>query len=498
MIKSKPSRKKASGQQSERLKIHNALAPATATRLITERTSRWFNYQLLLPLLTVTAVPVALGRKLWHEVRQGVRPSAWDGTGHYSVAQIYSKAIFPDAFGWTHAYFGGMPFPNFYPPLFYWGVALLGHVFSFATAFKLMMALPVVLLPAAMWLLGWRLSGGSRLIATGTALTSLPLLVDQRFLLGAPSGLDYFSTFQIGLYTQPLGFVLLALWLISYLSAPRKHWKVALSCALLALTVLTNFFNGVTAGVFVAAVIANDIARHKRASDDAQRSEERRALLIHLLIPPVAACLTLFWLVPMLAQYEYFVTRPHIIETNRLITPAFWGWYALALIGSVLWLRRPTRATWPYLAGCAALAGGVLFAGTLAPGWFPLQSSRFLTTLNFLLTIPAGYALAAAFRVLATVLGESQLRDQPLRLRKTRYTMGVACALLMFYLVTTPARAPPTLSTPRAESPTLTQSSPSPANTATRAIWWRSSTRKEPASALTPAPLILTSAHKGT
>jgi hypothetical protein len=50
-----------------------------------------------------------------------------DGTGHYAVAHLYSQSTFPDTFGWTHAYFGGMPFPNFYPPLYYWAVSALAR-----------------------------------------------------------------------------------------------------------------------------------------------------------------------------------------------------------------------------------------------------------------------------------------------------------------------------------------------------------------------------------
>jgi hypothetical protein len=98
----------------------------------------------LLAMVLVTALPVALDCRLWIRVWQGVRPRAWDGTGHYAIAQIYDASIFPDTFGWTHAYFAGMPFPNFYPPLFYWGVGFLHHthVLTFPSAFKFMVVIP--------------------------------------------------------------------------------------------------------------------------------------------------------------------------------------------------------------------------------------------------------------------------------------------------------------------------------------------------------------------
>src|SRR5205814_6083707 len=174
--------------------------------------TRWTQRaQSLYALLFVTALPVALTSPLWLEVWRGTRPRATNGSGHYAIAQLYDRAIFPDTFGWLHAYFGGMPFPNFYPPLFYWLVALIQHthLVSFDTAFKLVMALPLLVLPAAIWTLAWVLSNKQRAVANGAACASLLLLFIPQFQLKTVAGLDYFSTLVVGLYTQPLGFVLL-------------------------------------------------------------------------------------------------------------------------------------------------------------------------------------------------------------------------------------------------------------------------------------------------
>ncbi len=400
--------------------------------------ARFAQNALLFSIITV--LPVALSQKLWLEIWRGARPRAWDGTGHFAIAQIFDQTIFPDTFGWTHAYFAGMPFPNFYPPLFYWCVALLHHtgLFSFAAAFKLVLTIPVLLMPIAMWLLARTVSDNSRLAATGAALAATALMVDSRFLPFFPSGLDYFSTFQIGLYTQPLGFVLLMLWYVSYTSAHKSRLKFALSCLLLALTVLANFFNAITATLIIAATLASDLIQYRRAPDSNQKASERRALLVHLAAPLVAVGLTSFWLVPMLTQYDYFVTRPSIIEINKLVSPALLVWYFLAVIGIILWLRRPTRAMWPYLVTCFVLAACVMFAATIAPRWFPLQSSRFLTTLNFLLAVPVGQLIAAAFRAFAKLLGEIQTREQPLTLRQARHTTGTAVFVLMLLALTSP------------------------------------------------------------
>jgi hypothetical protein len=124
------------------------------------------------------------------------------------LVQIYDGAIFPDTFGWTNAYFAGMSFPNFYPPLFHWLVALIHHthLVSFATSFKLVMALPILLIPAAFWFfrLGPRRKGFPE--AFSVAIASMVLLTLGE-VFQPNTGLDMSSTILDGFYTQPLGFL---------------------------------------------------------------------------------------------------------------------------------------------------------------------------------------------------------------------------------------------------------------------------------------------------
>src|SRR5205085_2117977 len=327
---------------------------------------------------------------------------ATNGSGHYAIAQLYDQTIFPDTFGWTHAYFGGMPFPNFYPPLFYWLVALLHHtrIVSFSAAFKLVMALPLLLLPAAIWLLAWFVARRRRAVAHCAAAVCLLLLFVPQFQLKTVSGLDYYSTLVVGLYTQPLGFILLLGWFVTYLSAYRSRSRFALSAVLLALTILANFFNAITAALFIAATLTHDAWRYARATDEESRARTRRAALAHLASPLVAAGLAMFWLGPMFVEARYLVTRPFIIPLGELVTPALLVWYALACVGLALGLRRTGRALWAYSLACLALGGGIICSGTLAPRWFPLQSYRFLATLDFLLAVPVGLTLTTCYRKL--------------------------------------------------------------------------------------------------
>lgn len=380
---------------------------------------------------------------------------AWDGSGHQAIAQIYSNSIFPDTFGWSSAYFGGMPFPNFYPPVFYWCIGLLNRFISFEAAFKLMIVLPTLVLPAVLWHFIYSLTDKNRFAAWAGATGSLFLLLDARFIFALPAGLDFFSTFQIGLYTQPLGFVFLLLWYIGFQKTADFGWRFSLSAILLALTVLSNFFAGIAAALMAIVVIFEDAVRWRQSVNKFGKDEEsknsstvligperqqlyRKKFFVHILSCFAAFCLTLFWLVPMISQYEYFVTRPFVVDIYQLLSPAWWFWFALAIAGFYIWYRNQIKAFWSFTISCLILAVIVGFATIIAPDWFPLQSPRFLAMLNFLLVVPVGLVVSKGFRWLAKLLGEIKSENETLSLRRVKYTSGVFAFLLAILVVSSP------------------------------------------------------------
>lgn len=361
--------------------------------------------------LAVTLLAAVMNINLWTKLLQGVRPRAWDGTGHFALAQIYDQTIFPNTFGWTNAYFAGMPFPNFYPPLFYWCIAFLHHTpfFSFPAAFNLLLGLPTLLLPIVIWRLAKSVSDNDRVVVIFAALASIPLLTDIRF---EQFGLSYPSTFLIGLYTQPLGFVLLVLWYIVYINSPRNVWRVALASLLLALTVLANFFNAVTCAFFIAAVILNDLKAGSRRFSKEPSPQARRDLAAHLISPLIALLLTLFWLIPILSDYAYLVTRPQTMTLKEILSTPNIIWYLLSIIGILRWRRHRSIAMRPFLWACLGLACAVFFSTIISPRWFPFQAPRFIGTLNFLLAVPVGHAMAALFAVPKILFGTAGLWPQ--------------------------------------------------------------------------------------
>ena len=380
-------------------------------------------------LAVISLLPVAFTSFIWLEVIRGIPSRAIDGSGHYAIAQIYDQSIFPDTFGWTNAYFAGMPFPNFYPPLFFWTVSLLHHsyIFSFATAFKLVVSVPLILMPLVSWAIAWFHAGKDHNVALGAVAASATLYTLGE-IFQPNTGLDMSSTLLDGFYTQPLGFVLLLLWILVYLFPQQKRWRFVASATLLALTVLANFFNAITAIIFIASVLLFDLANWFRANDPTARRNLRNTVLLHFASPWLALALTAFWIFPMVSSYRYLVTRPLIKPLSELITLPILCWYILAGIGAGIWLRHRSGRIVPYLIACLILLITLLFAGSLAPAWFPLQVFRFFSTMNALLCLPIGISIAYAINL---YLGKKQRVQRDLSTHKIAIVIAITVIALL-------------------------------------------------------------------
>jgi len=346
-------------------------------------------------LLLISVFPVALTSFIWIEFCRGVASRGIDGSGHYAIGQIYDQQIFPETFGWVPEYFSGMSFPNFYPPLFFWCVSQIHHtnLVSYATAFKLVVAIPMLLIPAAFWAVAWKHSGKNLTIAFGAAVAAMTM-----YTLGETfqhsTGLDISSTLIDGFYTQPLGFLLLLAWILVYLLPRQNIWQFTCATFLLALTILANFFNAMTAIVFIASVLVWDLVTFLRASDKVHRSDATRTFLLHFASPWLALALVAFWVVPMLSSYKYLVTLPLLKPLSSLATTPVWCWYFLALLGACIWWRNRSGRLGIYLSACFAFFLALTAGNSFAPTWFPLQVFRFFSTINFLLSVPVGISFA--------------------------------------------------------------------------------------------------------
>jgi hypothetical protein len=330
---------------------------------------------------------------------------SWDGSAHFAATYLYDQTIFPDTFGWTHAWFGGMPLPNFYPPLFYWIVAAAHHVgLGLLLALKLAVAIPFLLIPASLGLLSWRVSGRDLLVAAcSTVAASIPLF-DTRLQSPFPGGLTYASTFNEGLLTQPLGFILLVAWLLIYLR-PISFWRhFAWASLAFAAVILASFFCAVAAVPFALAGLLGEAHGPDRGVLSNLPGRPVR-FLVRISSLATGSLLSSIWLAPVVIGYAYLATRPLQVSRLDLIPPGpwLWIWFGAALGGGILMLLRGSRKARNFVVGSLGLLLITLLS--LSPvHWIPSQPPRLLSTLTFLLAIPVGWLLATLIRSLAQVL----------------------------------------------------------------------------------------------
>src|SRR5258708_834872 len=112
-----------------------------------------------------------------------------------------------------------------------------------------------------------------------------------------------------------------------------------------------------------------------------------------------------------------------------------WVWYAIAAAGTFIWTRRPTSGMWPYIGGCAALTAAVFFAATVSPRWFPLYAPRFMSTLDFLLAVPAGHAVAFVVEKISAGLGFPLSNSEQARQRTGITAFGIISLVVVTMLV---------------------------------------------------------------
>ncbi|MFH1263312.1 MAG: hypothetical protein V1495_07730 [Pseudomonadota bacterium] len=326
--------------------------------------SRW--KAILLDQGLLWAVLILLAHDLLRDLIRTPVLGGWDGASHLAMATDYSSGIWPSVFGWTPHWYLGMPFPNFYHPLFFWFVAALDHLlpFSVSTDIKLLGLFLSFTLPTLIYFLCWRHLGGRQPALIAGILTLFQLLRTDNL---SGWGLTLIGTFRIGLYAH-----LLALWLLLLLffflpgaaTRRRDRW---ISTGLLTLVLLANVNTLLPLLLTFAAF-----------------SVTQRSFRPYLAVGVVSLALSAFWYVPMLDTYAWVATKPLPVSFLTEFRLEDLTWIVLGAISIFLAFRR--RQTFALATGGGAAAAlllvptaSIVFAGT------PFQSHRVVITAFFLM-----------------------------------------------------------------------------------------------------------------
>jgi hypothetical protein len=239
-------------------------------------------------------------------------PGGFDAVGHFTAGTYYASHLFPSVWGWSHAWFSGMPFPQFYPPLFYFVMAFFYKVlpFSYATIFKSVVLTSVLAVPGLVSILAKKIVNNSGFAYLAGIVTVFALATFGPY---ANIGINLFSTINVGLVSQALGFPLFLIWVYVFLDISVSRRARYLSMVVLFPLSFSNvhIIPLVVIVVFVSFVVDSISLIRLRA----HKQLVSRALMYGqvTVIPVIGAA---FWLVPLLSHYHYFSTMALGVETG--------------------------------------------------------------------------------------------------------------------------------------------------------------------------------------
>ena len=244
----------------------------------------------------------------------------WDGAGHQAAGELYAKNIFPSFSGWIPEWYSGMPFPQFYPPLFYFLLAILSKLLFFLdylTVFKLFVFFLTLVTPGLIvWL-------SDKFMPTRTTATRWLLGIISIFYISSYGqqgnyGFTIESTFNVSFVTQLLAFVCCILWIGFFIEAERSRKNSILASIFLLAVLLSNVHIVPIAMATGFTILIYKIWLFTRKEID---TTGLRRILLSLVL---AALGCLFWYVPLFENFRFFSTKA--LSLNE------------AMIDQILWI----------------------------------------------------------------------------------------------------------------------------------------------------------------
>ena len=328
------------------------------------------------------------GSYLWSFWRSPMVSGA-DGSGHVAALYLYSLHTYPNIQGWLPEFFGGMPFPIFYPPLFYWIGATLMKLagLSAPVSAKVLTIFSFLALPSVLFSLGRRFglknieafaaSAFAGVIACGSNIPAL-------------SGIGLLGLFEVGLYTQTLSFVWFCVWCGALIQADRSRWAMLTALLALTATILTNVHMLPLVAIFGLSWFSIKTWRISREFPQSRRGKILSHVGRSVYLAGVPILIAAVWLIPLIRYYSYALGQPLApAGLFSLFGSLNVAWAACALVA---WQERHRR---PDLAAlCLALLVTVIITVTPLGGMlksYPFQPWRIASGALLLASIPIAF-----------------------------------------------------------------------------------------------------------
>jgi hypothetical protein len=231
----------------------------------------------------------------------------WDGAGHYAIGKLYADNIFPSFWGWIPNWYNGMPFPQFYPPIFYFICALIYKVsdLEFDLVFKLIVLLSATLIPILISILYFRNVQKSKIQAFSVFLLSI-ILMTAKSNIGF-IGISIPSLLNNGLVTQPMAFIFLLLWLIFFIEIDKNAVNKYVSGFFLTLVFLTNVHVAIITFFLFALIFIIRLIHNRKLFYN--KKIFFKFLFLYFSTGFIPLIVASFWYLPMIYYYDYFAGR---------------------------------------------------------------------------------------------------------------------------------------------------------------------------------------------
>jgi hypothetical protein len=316
--------------------------------------------------------------------------AGWDGSSHAAIGYYYATHIFPKTWGWIKVWYSGMPFPQFYPPAFYFMLACVYKIIpvSYFLIFKIF---SFILLASVPGLIGWITADLTENPAGSWIAMLTSVLLMSIYNNFGDYGVTIQASINTGLYTQLLSFVFLLLWLRYFLriSTARKNRYLA---GLFLFFIFVSNVNMVPTAfiIFVSAFIV-------RINQARKSGTVRSVFLEHLAMGGLPLLLASFWYVPMLAYYRFVTGTPLKYFFDFSLLTVFTAWLPLVAIYVISLIsgrhRKSEGVAILSLSGLLIIAFSLLWPYRLFPSII-VQVPRWIAPFFVICSIPIGYLSA--------------------------------------------------------------------------------------------------------
>lgn len=227
--------------------------------------------------------------------------AGWDSMGHYAAGLYYIENIFPRMWGWIPGWYAGTPFPDFYPPLFYFAVALIQRItfIPYIWVFKFSVLIMLALVPVLLVWLARAIDKNNKTFHWFTAFFAIVFIsFFNHYDMGLGVGIG--RTLGTGLIPYLLGFLLLIIFIryLLILNFEKKFWF--LKTFIFSLVLISNVHIVPVAMIFWGCTFLIHLSTQKL-----DYKFFFQTLLYYLASFVIAFLAVSFWYIPLIANYDF-------------------------------------------------------------------------------------------------------------------------------------------------------------------------------------------------